>query len=42
MLTRSGSKISRKGQGATGCEREMKTCLQKGEVVRFWQIGTLA
>ena len=42
MLTRSGSKVRSKSQDAPGGEREMKRCLQKREVVRFWQIGILA
>ena len=42
MLTRSGSKVRSKSQDAPGGEHEMKRCLQKREVVRFWQIGILA
>ena len=32
----------RSGVALPGGEREMKRCLQKREVVRFWQIGILA
>ena len=41
-MTRSGSRFAQEVGTLPGGEHEMKRCLQKREVVRFWQIGILA